>query len=125
MGGQTLSSTDAAEKTSGGRRPFWALPLVVVALLAVAAALVVGIGGLTANPVRSVDRSGVATLEGTFEPYSCGSSSCNGYVQAGARSVFVQFPAHCPPPRRGAGVTVTARSAHDLGPGSYRATRCA
>ncbi|MBV9100887.1 MAG: hypothetical protein JOZ46_04680 [Candidatus Dormibacteraeota bacterium] len=110
---------------SRARRPVWALPVVIIAVLAVAAALVVGLLGLFANPVRSVAPDGTATLAGAFEPYQCTTVSCNGYVQAGARSVFVQFPAGCPEPARGAQVTVVARPAPDLGSGSYRATRCA
>jgi len=107
------------------RRPAWALPVVIIAVLVVTAALVVGILGLLANPVRSVNADGTTTLAGTFEPYQCSAAACDGYVQAGARSVFVRFPNSCPPPARGAAVTVNARPAPDLGSGSYRATGCA
>ena len=115
--------------TRGGagprRRPVWALPVVLIAVLVVTAALVVGILGLLANPVRSVNADGTTTLAGTFEPYQCSETACDGYVQAGARSVFVRFPNNCPPPARGTAVTVGARPAPDLGSGSYRATGCA
>lgn len=107
------------------RRPAWALPAVVIAVVAVAVALVVGVTGLFANPVRSLNADGSTTLSGTFEPYQCSATSCDGYVQAGARSVFVQFPRSCPPPARGAEISVEARPAPDLGSASYRATRCA
>jgi hypothetical protein len=107
------------------RRPAWAFPVVIVAVLAVIAAFIVGITGLFANPVRGVNADGTSTLAGTFEPYRCDRSSCDGYVQAGARSVFVRFPHGCPAPARGTQVTVTARPAPDLGSGSYRATACA
>jgi hypothetical protein len=103
----------------------WALTIVVLAVAAVAAALVVGLTGLVANPVRSVSAGGVATLSGSFEPYQCTRALCEGYVQAGARSVFVRFPAGCPPAARGAEVTVRARPAPDLGKASYRALVCA
>jgi hypothetical protein len=96
----------------------------VIALVVIAVAFVVGVVGLFADPVRSVASDGTATLAGTFEPYECSRSSCNGYVQAGARSVFVQFPKGCPPPARGAQVTVEGKPAPDLGSGSYRARRC-
>ena len=98
---------------------------MVVAVAAVIAAFVVGLMGLLANPVRSVAADGTATLVGTFEPYQCSPASCNGYVQAGARSVFVQFPSGCAEPARASQVTVVARPAPDLGSGSYRAIRCA
>jgi hypothetical protein len=118
---QAAVSNSAAPR----RRPVWAFPLVVVALIAVAAGLVVGIVGLTGNPVRSVNGNGTSTLHGAFQPYECDAARCTGYVQAGARSVFVQFPNGCPPPARGSDVTVTARPAPDLGKGSYRAVACA
>ena len=91
----------------------------------VVAAFVIGVLGLLANPVKGVNGDGTTTLQGTFEPYQCNAARCDGYVQAGARSVFVQFPASCNPPARGTQITVTARPARDLGNGSYRATRCA
>jgi hypothetical protein len=102
----------------------WTLPLVALALIAVAVAFVVGIRGLLANPVESANADGTTTLRGTFEPYQCNAVACNGYVQAGARSVFVQFPANCPPPVRGGEITLKAKPAPDLGKGSYRATAC-
>ena len=98
--------------------------MVILAVLAIAVAFVVGFSGLFANPVQSVNGDGTTTLHGAFEPYQCDSNSCNGYVQAGARSAFVQFPARCSPPARGSTITVTARPAPDLGSGSYRATAC-
>jgi hypothetical protein len=107
------------------RRPVWGVPLVVIAILAVAILLVVGFTGLLANPVKGVNPDGTTTLSGSFEPYQCTATSCDGYVQAGARSVFVVFPSDCARPSRGASITVTARAAPDLGKGSYRATACA
>lgn len=98
---------------------------VPVAIIVIAIAFVVGFMGLFANPVKSVNANGTSTLQGTFEPYQCNASTCDGYVQAGARSVFVQFPKGCAPPTRGSEITVDARPAPDLGNGSYRATRCA
>lgn len=124
MAGSLAGATQEGVRRHATRRPAWGLALVVVAVAAVMAAFVVGVIGLTANPVTSRNPDGTATLQGTFEPYQCGASSCDGYLQAGARSVFVQFPAHCPVPRRGGTVTVTARPAPDLGSASYRALRC-
>jgi hypothetical protein len=125
MAGQTASTVESApEQRVRKSLRRWAFLAVVLAVVAVAAAFVVGIIGLTANPVKSVGAGGTATLEGTFEPYRCGPASCNGYIQAGARSVFVQFPTGCPVPPRGTTVTVSARRAPDLGTASYRALRC-
>ena len=100
------------------------IAVVAAAIVVVVIAFVVGVLGLFANPVKSVNADGTTTLQGTFEPYQCASTSCNGYVQAGARSVFVQFPRGCAGPARGANVTVTARPAPDLGNASYRAAGC-
>jgi hypothetical protein len=125
MTGQTLAPGDADGGGASRRRPVWALPVVVIAVLAVAAAFVVGVLGLAADPVRSHNPDGTTTLQGTFEPYQCNVTSCSGYLQAGARSVFVRFPDRCPEPARAADITVVSRSAPDLGPGSYRAVRCA
>jgi len=116
---------DAPTASTHGRRPVWALPIVILAVIAVGVAFAIGIVGLTANPVKSVNADGVTRLQGTFEPYQCDSTSCDGYIQAGARSVFVQFPRGCTPPPRGAEISLTARSAPDLGKGSYRAIGCA
>ena len=102
----------------------WGVPLVVIAILAVAILLVVGFTGLLANPVKGVNPYGTTTLSGSVEPYQCTATSCDGYIQAGARSVFVVFPSDCAQPKRGATIIVTGRAAPDLGKGSYRATAC-
>jgi hypothetical protein len=115
----------ASDSSSRRRRPVWGVPVVVVAVIAVAILFVVGFTGLFADPVKGVNPDGTTTLSGSFEPYQCTSTSCDGYIQAGARSVFVVFPHDCTPPKRGATITVTGRSAPDLGKGSYRATACA
>jgi hypothetical protein len=106
------------------RRPLWGVPVVVVAVIAVGVLFVVGFTGLFANPVKGVNPDGTTTLSGGFEPYQCTRTACDGYVQAGARSVFVVFPPDCAPPQRGATITVFGRPAADLGSGSYRATAC-
>lgn len=97
----------------------------VVAAVAVAIAAVVGIRGLLASPVVSVAPDGVATLRGTWEPYSCDAHLCQGYVQAGSRSVFVVLPPGCPQPERAATITVRGRPDPGLGAGSYSVTGCA
>lgn len=107
------------------RRPVWGVPVVIIAVIVVAILFVVGITGLFANPVKAVNANGTSTLSGTFEPYLCSSTSCDGYISAGARSVFVVFPRDCAPPARGATITVTGKSAPDLGSASYRTTACA
>jgi hypothetical protein len=98
---------------------------VVIAVVAVVVLFVVGFSGLFADPVKGLNADGTTTLSGSFEPYQCTRASCDGYIQAGARSVFVVFPRGCIPPGRGATLTVSGRPAPDLGSGSYRATACA
>jgi hypothetical protein len=106
------------------RRPVWGFLLVVAAVIAVGVLFVVGFTGLFANPVKGVNPDGTTTLSGSFEPYQCSRTACDGYIQAGARSVFVVFPHDCAPPKRGTTITVIGRPAADLGSGSYRATAC-
>ena len=115
----------AAPDPRSRRRPLWGVAIVVIAVVAVAVLFVVGFTGLFADPVKGVNADGTTTLSGSFEPYQCSGLTCDGYIQAGARSVFVVFPRGCVPPARGATVTVSGRSAPDLGSGSYRATACA
>ena len=120
------SLTDGSEESSSKRqRPVWGLPVVVVAVVVIVVLFVVGFTGLFANPVQSVNANGTTTLTGTFEPYVCTSTSCDGYISAGARSVFVVFPKDCKPPIRGSAITVDGKTAPDLGNASYRATACA
>jgi len=104
-------------------RPAWALPLLIAAVLAVAVALVVGVRGLLADPVKETDASGVTTLEGGFQPFDCG-SPCTGYVSAGARSVFVILPRDCAAPSRDAQVIVRGRLDTTQGRATYRAVAC-
>ena len=106
------------------KRPVWSVPVLVVGAIVVGVLFVVGFRGLFANPVKSVNANGVTTLSGTFEPYICGGVDCDGYISAGARSVFVVFPRGCVPPARGADITVNGKAAPDLGSASYRATAC-
>jgi hypothetical protein len=122
---EQASGTDAPEGSSAKRRPVWGLPVVVIAVVVIAVLFVVGFTGLFANPVQSVNSNGTTTLTGTFEPYVCTSTSCDGYISAGARSVFVVFPHGCAPPARGSTITVNGKAAPDLGNASYRATACA
>jgi hypothetical protein len=117
----TAATEDPAPRS---RRPVWSIPVVVIALLVIVVLFVVGFTGLFANPVKSVGPDGSTTLSGSFEPYQCGSTSCDGYISAGARSVFIVFPRGCTPPARGSIVTVTGKAAPDLGNASYRATAC-
>lgn len=105
------------------KRPVWSIPVLVVGVVVVGVLSVVGFTGLFANPVKSVNSDGTTTLSGTFEPYVCGSADCDGYISAGARSVFVVFPHGCVPPARGTNITVNGRLASDLGSASYR-TAC-
>jgi hypothetical protein len=106
------------------RRPAWALPAVVLAVLAVVAAAVVGVRGLLADPLVAVAPDGSASISGSWEPFDCGAGCVQGYVQAGARSVFVRLPAGCPAPRREAHVSLRGRPDHALGSHAYLATSC-
>jgi hypothetical protein len=115
----------AAEEPAPRQRPVWGLPVVGIALVVIVVLFVVGFTGLFANPVKSVSADGTATLSGSFEPYVCTSTSCDGYISAGARSVFVVFPKGCTPPERDATITITGKPAPSLGNASYRATGCA
>jgi hypothetical protein len=121
---QTALTDPPAASTTRRSRPVWGLPVVVIAVVVIVVLFVVGFTGLFANPVQSVNSNGTTTLTGTFEPYVCTSTSCDGYISAGARSVFVVFPHGCAPPVRGATITVDGKSAPDLGNASYRATAC-
>ncbi|HZB98287.1 MAG TPA: hypothetical protein VE219_06785 [Candidatus Sulfotelmatobacter sp.] len=94
-------------------------------VVVIAICLVVAIRGLLANPVKGTDVNGVTTLSGSFAPYQCSVNSCDGYVQAGGRSVFVVLPKGCTPPAAQSDITVQARRAPNLGSGSYTAIRCA
>jgi hypothetical protein len=115
----------AADGAKVRRRPVWGVPVVVIALLVIVVLFVVGFTGLFANPVKSVGADGLAALTGSFEPYVCNATNCDGYISAGARSVFVVFPRGCTPPARDATITVTGKPAPELGNASYRATACA
>jgi len=109
---------------AAARRPAWALPAVVVAVLAIAAALVVGLRGLLGDPVVSVAPDGTAGISGSWEPFECPSGCVQGYVQAGARSVFVRLPAGCAAPAREQQVRLRGQPAPSLGKGSYIAVGC-
>lgn len=100
------------------------LLVFLVAAVAIAVAAVVGVQGLLRSPVASVAGDGTAVLHGTWEPYSCTANACDGYVQEGARSVFVVLQPRCPHPLRASDITVRGRPDRTLGSGSYRATGC-
>ncbi len=119
-----MATTPVAPERSTRRISRRGLVIFVVAAVAVIIAAVVGVRGLLASPIESVAADGIATLHGTWEPYSCDTHACQGYVQAGARSVFVVLPTGCPQPQRAAEITVTGRLEASLGSGSYRATAC-
>jgi hypothetical protein len=119
-----MATTPVAPERSTRRISARGLVIFVVAAVAVIIAAVVGVRGLLASPIESVAADGIATLHGTWEPYSCDAHACQGYVQAGARSVFVVLPTGCPQPHRAAEITVTGRLEASLGSGSYRATAC-
>ncbi len=126
MSGVEVERQAAAVGPAGERlrRPAWALGVVVLAVLGVAAALVVGVRGLLGDPVRSTAADGTSLLAGSFTPLGCAGCSAQGYVQDGARSVFVRLPAGCPEPGRDAHVEVHARPAPELGKHAYLAVTC-
>lgn len=118
------ADTPRAAGPPAARRPVWALPAVVVAILAVAAALVVGLRGLAGNPIVTTTPEGVATISGSWEPVDCGGGCVQGYVQDGARSVFVRLPSGCSAPAREAHVTLRGRLAPWLGKQAFSAVGC-
>jgi hypothetical protein len=122
--GQASITSVVEEGEPRRRRPIWSVPVVVIAVVLIVVLFVVGFNGLFANPVKSVSPNGTATLSGSFEPYQCNSTACDGYISAGARSVFVVFPRGCTPPARAGTITITGKAAPDLGNASYRATAC-
>jgi hypothetical protein len=95
-----------------------------MAAIAVAIAAYAGLSGLARNPVKGSDASGLTTISGSFEPFGCGSGCVQGYVQAGARSVFVIFPTGCVAPAREAEITVTGRLDRSQGKATYRLSGC-
>lgn len=120
-----MATTPVAPERTTRRMSRRGLVIFLLAAVVVVVAAVVGIRGLLASPIESVAADGTATLHGTWEPYSCDSHACQGYVQAGARSVFIVLPAGCPQPQRAADITVRGRLDESVGSGSYRATTCA
>jgi len=101
------------------------MALFPLAAAAVAAAAVVGVQGLLANPIVAVSPSGITTISGSFAPVACSAGCVQGYVQAGARSVFVRLPSGCPQPPTDRSITVSGRPDATLGSGAYVATGCA
>ena len=124
MSQNAVVETQPAPAPPASRRPAWALPAVVLAVLAIAVALVVGLRGLLGNPVVSTAADGTATITGSWEPFECSGGCVQGYVQVGARSVFVRLPAGCAAPAREAQVTVRGRPAPSLGSHAYTAVAC-
>lgn len=120
----TSATAAPAEGTPATARPWWAAAIVAVAVVAVAIAAVIGIRGLLADPVKGTDAAGITTIEGSFEPYDCG-TPCVGYVQAGGRSVTVVLPRGCPAPQREQQVQVLGRLDPSQGKATYTAVRCA
>ncbi len=112
-----------APRSATGRRPVWALPVVALAVVAVTLGAIWGIRGLLADPVKGTDAAGVTTIEGSFEPYDCG-TPCIGYVQAGGRSVTVVLPRTCPAPAREEQIRVLGRLDSTQGKATYNATGC-
>jgi len=98
--------------------------MIGIAVITVIAAAIVGTTGLVQNPVQSSSGSGT-TITGTFEPYDCGPSCVEGYVTAGARSVFVIFPTNCPEPARGSNINVRGTLDPSQGSAAYRVAKCA
>src|SRR5487761_493740 len=104
-----MATTPVVPERSTRRISRRGLVIFVIAAAAVILAAIVGVRGLLASPIESVAADGIATLHGTWEPYSCDAHAGRGYVQAGARSVFIVLPSGCPQPRRAADITVTGR----------------
>jgi hypothetical protein len=101
------------------------MALIPLAALVVLGGAVLGVRGLVDNPVVSVGPGGVTTISGSFQPVTCAGGCVQGYVQAGARSVFVVLPSGCPVPASGRQVTVQGEPDPSLGSAAYRASGCA
>lgn len=110
-------------------RSRWGMALIPLAAAGVIVGAVFGVEGLVANPIVSTSPTGLTTIAGSFQPVTCPAGSpagcLQGYVQAGARSVFVVFPTGCAAPPAGAAVRLTARPDPGEGAQAYRATACA
>ena len=119
-----MAPTPVAQERPTRRVSRRGMVVFLVAALVIVAAGVVGIRGLLASPIVTVAADGTATLRGTWEPYTCDAHLCQGYIQAGSRSVFVVLSPACPHPQRAAQITITGRPDHTLGTGSYRAADC-
>ncbi|HYA00304.1 MAG TPA: hypothetical protein VEK76_08130 [Candidatus Binatia bacterium] len=119
---------DVPELLPAKRNPLrsrWGMSLMPIAAAVVIAGAVLGVRGLLANPIVSVGANGVTTISGSFAPVSCSAGCVQGYVQAGARSVFVRFPNGCAAPASEQQVTVTGRRDRSLGTDAYLTTGCA
>lgn len=120
-----VDDPETAAESPNPLRSRWGMALIPIAGVVVIVGAVFGIRGLLANPVVSVSAGGVTTISGSFEPVTCSDGCIQGYVQAGARSVFVLLPSGCPQPSTDHQVTLTARRDPTLGGEAYRATGCA
>jgi hypothetical protein len=103
----------------------WGIIMIGLAVIAVVVAAIVGTTGLVQNPVKSTSSSGTTTINGTFEPYDCPTKCIEGYVTAGARSVFVIFPTSCPEPARQSTINVQGVLDPSQGSAAYRVANCA
>jgi hypothetical protein len=120
-----MTTTPVAQERPTRRVSRRGMVVFLVAAIAIVVAAVAGVRGLLASPIVSVAADGTAKLQGTWEPYTCDAHLCQGYIQAGSRSVFVVLSSACPHPQRAARITITGRPDRGLGTGSYRATGCA
>ncbi len=120
-----MAPTPAAQERATRRVSRKGMVVFLCAAVAVVVAGAVGIRGLLASPIVSLAADGTATLRGTWEPYTCDAHLCQGYVQAGGRSVFIVLEGACPHPQRAQQITVAGRPDPRLGTGSYLATSCA
>ncbi len=109
-------------------RSRWGMALIPLAAAGIVVGAVLGVEGLVANPIVATSPSGLTTIAGSFQPVSCPAGSpprcLQGYVQAGARSVFVVFPSGCAAPAPGVNVRLTGRPDPQAGAQAYLATSC-
>lgn len=118
-----LPPTQSVDSAGRSRRR-WGIVVAVFAVAAVLAAAVVGIRGLFASPIAATRPDGTVVIAGTWEPYRCSGCPDEGYVQAGARSVFVVLPGECPAPSPNTSVRLVGRPDPSIGRGGYRAVEC-
>ena len=91
-----MTATPVAPKPTTRAISRRGLLIFLVAAAAVIIAAVVGIRGLAASPIVSVAADGTATLQGTWEPYSCDAHLCQDTSRRVAAACSSSWPPAVP-----------------------------